>query len=177
MTAGRPNTPIEKQLLTAKGDGITPGGRRVIPKGTVAVIPGRRNKDGGVDRRYLPKVPKDLKAPGRKMWFQIWDNGPWLHPEEDQWWVETAAKRQDMIEVFRAQVEVDGLMIKNYAGADTSNPLLKEITECERIIMKCLSTLGFSPSDRARLGLAELKRQSGLADLQSRQHNRTQDAA
>jgi phage terminase small subunit len=50
----------------------------------------------------------------------------------------------------------------------TANPLLREIRDAESVIRKCLSMIGFSPTDRAKLGLAEIKVQAGIADLQSK---------
>jgi hypothetical protein len=41
--------------------------------------------------------------------------------------------------------------------------LVAEIRKCEETIRKCLSILGISPTDRARLGLAEVKKRNGTA--------------
>jgi phage terminase small subunit len=45
-------------------------------------------------------------------------------------------------------------------GQTIAHPLITEIRKCEDTIRKCLSVLGFSPADRARLGLAEAKAQT-----------------
>jgi hypothetical protein len=42
------------------------------------------------------------------------------------------------------------------------------VRDAEATIRKCLSLLGFSPSDRARLGIAEIQRQTGLMELQKK---------
>lgn len=170
--AGRPKTPIEKQALAARGDGRTPGGRRVTQPGTVVVIPGRTGlkKEPAFDHSCLPKPPPGLKKEGKKIWFELWDNGPWLHPFEDHHLVAIIAKNYDLIAAFEKKIDETGLILSGggYNGQDVANPLLKEIKSCEQVIMTCFSKLGFSPSDRARLGLAEIKRQSGLQDLQNR---------
>lgn len=170
MTAGRPTIPIEKQAILAKGDGIKPGGRRVSPPGTVVVVQGRVEKKPAFPHAELPKTPANLGKRGKIEWFAIWDNGPWLHPAEDYRWVSLVAENYDRIEAFEAKIKETGLILHagGYNGQDVANPLLKEIKSCEQVIMKALSMLGFSPTDRARLGLAEIKRQSGLQDLQNR---------
>lgn len=168
MTSGRLKTPIEKQAILAKGDNVTPGGRRISPPGTVVVVPGRPGRVA-FDHRTLPKMPASLSKRGKKEWFAIWDNGPWLHPDEDYRWVEMICQAYDEIEKFDEQIAKDGMVVQGYKNdMMVAHPLIKEKRECQRVIIKCLSILGFSPTDRARLGLAELKRQTGLADLQNR---------
>jgi len=173
MTAGRPKVPLERIALTTKGDGRTAGNRRLVPKGQVIVVPGRTGtnlkKPPAFDHRCLPKMPAGLGKPGKKAWFEVWDNGPWLHPFEDHHLVAIVAKNYDLINAFELKIEETGLILSGggYNGQDVANPLLKEIKSCEQVILTCLSKLGFSPSDRARLGLAEIKRQSGLQGLQN----------
>jgi P27 family predicted phage terminase small subunit len=91
-----------------------------------------------------------------------------LHPAEDYHWIEMISRAYDDIAQFREEIEKTGLIVKGYAGQMTANPLLREIREAESVIRKCLSQIGFSPTDRARLGLAEVKRQTGMADLQAK---------
>ncbi len=172
MTAGRPTIPIEKQAILAKGDGIKPGGRRVVPKGSVVVVQGNVGKLPAFPHDELPEMPANLGRRGKIMWFRIWDNGPWLHPYEDVWWVETAATAADEIEAYDKVIAKQGLTVPGYASESqiVANPLIKEKRAAQSQIVKCLSMLGFSPTDRARLGLAEIKRQSGLQDLQNRTH-------
>jgi P27 family predicted phage terminase small subunit len=106
---------------------------------------------------------------GLTEWNNIWKAGQvWLHPTEDYHWVEMIARAYNDIVQFRKKIEEDGLIVKGYAGQLTAHPLLREIREAEAVIRKCLSILGFSPTDRARLGLAEIKRQSKIMDLQNR---------
>ncbi len=160
MPAGRPRKPIERQLADSRGDGQRPGGHRPaaelvhIPRGNAAV----------------PDPPDGLKDRGELEWRKVWEAGAvWLHPASDYHWVEQIAFAYDNIEVMRTEVEKVGLIVKGYAGQQTANPLLHEISDQQATIRKCLSMLGFSPTDRAKLGLAELKVRTGLQDLQERQ--------
>jgi P27 family predicted phage terminase small subunit len=59
---------------------------------------------------------------------------------------------------------------KGYAYA---NPLVGMITNLENEIFKMLSSLGLSPSDRSKLGIAEVKKQSVLDQLIARRNQRS----
>jgi P27 family predicted phage terminase small subunit len=158
--------PLERQIESARGDGQRPGGHRI--KGDL--VP---TNQGRVVRLPPPPAPLDLKERGQTEWDKIWSAGEvWLHPNEDYHWVEQIAHAYDDIDAFRDEIKRTGLIIKGYAGQQVANPLLKEIRDAENVIRKCLSILGFSPTDRARLGLAEIKVQSGLAELQTRINNK-----
>lgn len=110
-------------------------------------------------------MPRGLQTRGRREWIKIWDAGPWLNPDHDYAWVEQIARAYDDMAIFRRQVEKDGLVVKGYAGQVVAHPLLAEIRKCEETIRKCLSILGYSPTDRARLGLAEVKKETALQEF------------
>ncbi len=50
--------------------------------------------------------------------------------------------------------------------------LYKQLNDLERLITSNLGLLGFTPSDRTRLGLAEVKAQSKLEELMARKDKR-----
>lgn len=162
MPAGRPPKPIERQIADARGDGLRPGGHKPsVPSTAISRYSGTVS---------VPEPPEGLKERGSAEWGKIWNAGKaWLHPAEDYHWVEQISRAYDDIAGFRAEVEKTGLIVKGYAGQQTANPLLREIDAQQATIRKCLSQLGFSPTDRAKLGLAEIKVRSGLQDLQNRQ--------
>jgi P27 family predicted phage terminase small subunit len=114
----------------------------------------------------VPLLPVGLGDRGEKEWYQLWEYGRWLHPQEDYHWVEMLARAYDEIELYRKTIAEDGLISYDVNGKVQANPLIAEVRKAESVIMKCLSQLGFSPTDRARLGIAEVKRQTGLAKLQ-----------
>jgi P27 family predicted phage terminase small subunit len=155
--------PLERQKESMRGDGLRPGGHR--PSKDLAIIPDQNYR---VQRFQPPPPPADLRERGTAEWVKIWQAGSrWLHPEEDYHWIEQISHAYDDISAFREEIERTGLIVKGYAGQLTANPLLREIRDAENVIRKCLSVLGFSPTDRARLGLAEIKVQSGLQSLQN----------
>jgi hypothetical protein len=57
----------------------------------------------------------------------------------------------------------------NYWRSDpTDKNLLMRLSEIERSIASNLGQMGFTPSDRSRLGLAEIKAKSKLQELLDR---------
>jgi hypothetical protein len=56
--------------------------------------------------------------------------------------------------------------------AEGENEDRKALRMLERAIVENLSLLGFSPTDRSRLGVAEVKKQTKLEELLSRKSQR-----
>ena len=146
--------PIERARAKARGDGRTPGKREIQPVQFEII-----------KREDAPPMPRGLGTRGRSEWCKIWDAGPWLNPSQDYPWVEQIARAYDEITAYRKTIEKDGLVQKGSMGQPIAHPLIAEVRKCEATIRQCLSIIGYSPTDRARLGLAEIKRQTALEDL------------
>jgi P27 family predicted phage terminase small subunit len=101
------------------------------------------------------------------MWDKIWSAGHWLH-EEDEHLVTMLALAQDELEAYQAQIKTDGLMVRGAAGGVVAHGLIREVRQTRAQIIKILSMLGFSPSDRMRLGIQEVKRANALLDLKAK---------
>jgi P27 family predicted phage terminase small subunit len=158
MPRGRPPKPIERARVTAR-DSTHKADGRPLP-----VIQGTIVKDV-----VVPDPPSELGGRGTTEWAAIWEAGrAWLAPAQDYRWVEMICHAYDDIEGFRARVKRDGLIAKGSQGQVIAHPLIAEIRRAEASIQKCLSVLGFSPSDRARLGLAEIKARSKLQDMMAK---------
>jgi P27 family predicted phage terminase small subunit len=119
-----------------------------------------------------PEPPEGLGVRGQLEWDKIWAQGFWMQPEADYHWVLIIAQAYDEIAAFREQIAVDGLVVTGYNDQMVAHPLIKAIDAKTALIMKCLSTLGFSPSDRARLNIQEAQARSALLDLQARMRDR-----
>lgn len=148
----RRKTPIER-MAAKSPDGKTPGKRNLpVP---VQVRP----------ERSVPVPASDFSGRGVEEWEKVWEAGFWLKRDQDYHWVEMIARAYSDIEVFRARVETDGLVVTGYNNQVVAHPLIKEIRAAEATIQKCLSILGFSPTDRARLNLADLKVKNELQKM------------
>jgi len=148
------NKPLEQISATARDATHKADGRPLV------ITEYRKNA-----RPVLPAKPRGIGTRGRKEWQKIWEAGHWLHDDQDYAWVEQIVRAYDDIDTFRAVVAEDGLVVKGSLGQPVAHPLVAEIRKCEMTIRQCLSVLGFSPTDRARLGLAEAKAQSALQEL------------
>lgn len=151
---GRRKEPIEKMATRAKGDGKTLGGREVAVAARSVPV-----------RTGVPDPPVVFSGRGASEWENIWRAGFWLKDDQDYHWIEMICRAYQDIAIFRQQVEEDGLVVTGYAGQMTAHPLIKEIRDCEKTIQKCLSVLGFSPTDRAKLAINTQKAQSALQDM------------
>ena len=157
MGAGRPPKPLELKRLSVKGDGRTPGNRKMEePKMVIQRV------------EEVPEPPANLEATGLVEWAKVWTAGHWLLPEQDYHWVAAIASAYDEIDHYRARIEADGLIQRGSMGQVIAHPLISEVRKCQALIMKCLSEIGFSPSARAKLNLAEVERSNGLADLMAK---------
>lgn len=116
----------------------------------------------------IPVCPDILGERGVTEWEKIWSAGFWLSADQDYHWVSMIATAYDEIEKYRWEIAAEGLTVQGIHGTMIAHPLIAEIRKAQATIMKALSTLGFSPTDRARLGLAEVKRKTALADLNDR---------
>lgn len=162
---GRRAEPIERMRQKARGDGKTPGGRDVVKSNPTLAV-----HDGPI-----PPAPRGIKRRGRLEWRKIWEAGFWLNPDQDYHWAEMIARAYDDIDQFRKRVEADGLVQEGSLGQPVAHPLIAEIRKAEATIRQCLSVLGFSPTDRARLGIMEAKARKeieGVKDLIRRQAER-----
>lgn len=155
VTVGRRKTPLER-MAARSPDGKTPGHRN-LP------VPVKPKAD-----RSVPECAVPLSGRALEEWEKVWTAGFWLKRDQDYPWVEMIARAYSDIDAFRARIEVDGLIVTGYAGQVAAHPLIAEIRKCEATIQKCLSILGFSPTDRARLAITEAKAQNAVLEFLQR---------
>lgn len=146
MTAGRPSKPIEqKRLLGNPGKRAMPSNAQLIPMATETPVPSR-----------------PLLKYGQQLWDKVWDAGVnWISPNTD---IELLLMTCEMID------ERSDLRTKVMATDDST--MRKGLRDLDRQLVTNLSLMGFSPSDRSRLGVAEVKAQSKLEELMERKASR-----
>jgi P27 family predicted phage terminase small subunit len=149
-----PAKPVPIEIMQARStNGKTLGGRDLEVRDV-----------GKMAKVEPPPLPDGIGERGSLEWQKIWTAGRWLWPDQDYHWVEMIARAYDDIQVFRD--EIDGqLTVEGYNGQTVAHPLIAEIRKLEATITKCLSQIGFSPTDRARLKLTEAKGEKAARDL------------
>lgn len=138
---GRPPKPIEQKRLTGN-----PGKRALPDKSLVQII---ERADG------IPEPGRPLLKYGRELWDKVWEAGiNWISPTTD---MELLLMTCELVD------ERWNLRIKVMQNDDSK--MRRGLRELDRLIIGNLSLLGFTPSDRSRLGVAEVKAQSKFQQL------------
>lgn len=157
MPAGRPRKPVEQKRALGN-----PGGR-ALPEPVVQLA----------ESATVPPAPSTLGPAGRIVWERLWTAGrAWLSVETDLDIVTRLAEAHDERDAMRDQIAGDGYMVTGSMGQPRPHPLLAYLRALEAQMTKYESLCGFTPSDRSRLGYAEVKRASKLDELMARRANR-----
>ena len=130
-----------------------------------------KRKQGNLGKAALPKlgalpsIPGGYIEPFRSLEFagkQLWDSAlttgeQWIARNLDTHLLMMTCEQLDRREEIRALI------------VETQDwHLFKQLNDLERLISSNLGLLGFTPSDRTRLGLAEVKATSKLQELLKR---------
>ncbi len=145
MTAGRPAKPIEQKRKLGNP------GKRAMPSDAIELEPVKE----------IPEPPRPLLKYGRDFWDRTWQMGrTWISQDSDMELLLITCELIDERWNLRAQTMQEEDPRRRRALASVTAQLVTN-----------LSLLGFSPSDRARLGVAEVKAQSKLEELMQRRNS------
>jgi len=161
---GRPAKPTEvKRLLGNPGKVRLPD----------APMPGQ-----GIDVDGSIPEPPLLGPDGLDLWDSIWSSGTnWLSPHSDIQMVKMMCQAYDESEEIRRGIAI-GEIKRFYVlanGQTVTHPLVNQLKDLRIQVTSWLSALGFSPTDRAKLGLAEVRQNDPLDELQRRRESRRQE--
>jgi hypothetical protein len=138
---GRPPKPIEQKRLLGNP------GKRALPNQNEIILMTQND--------WMPEPPRPLLKYGQELWDRIWGMGAtWVSDKTD---LELLMMTCEMVD------ERWNLRVKVMQSDD--HRLRRGLRELDRQIVSNLSLLGFTPSDRARLGVAEIKARSKLQEL------------
>lgn len=159
--AGRPPKPVEIKRATGNP------GHRPLPD---APAPGT-----GLRNASQIPTPPPLGADGLEMWDHVWRAGrTWLSPDSDVTIVTYLCQAQDEMEEIRRSISLGDIprfyQLPN--GSLVSHPLITQLKDLRSQMTAWLAALGFSPADRARLGIAEVRVRDELDELQRRREER-----
>jgi len=144
-----PPKPIEqKRLLGNPGKRAMPG-----EESTITLFSGK----------VEPLFP--LGEAGQKLWDSVFNDGElWISPRTDVAWLQVVCELLDRREVLKQEWMAD----------PADRKLNMSLLETEKLLQSGLGLLGFTPTDRSRLGVAEVKAKSKLEELMERRANREQ---
>ena len=150
----RPPAPMEHHRRVGRANGRKKADGRPLPdpSNVVALPPA----DG------VPDFPAGLGLDGQRLWTRAWNAAlTWIAPGTDAEQIEEAAHLADDVAAARKRYRAT----TDPADARALVALSKQMTEA-------LSALGFNPTARARLGVAEVKRVSALEQLVQQRQSR-----
>lgn len=110
----------------------------------------------------IPAPPERLGPRGREFWAKAFEGGNWLWGEIDGTLLELAGSLLDEREELSEQVQ----------NKPDDTRLRAALRQLDKQLVSTLAHLGFTPSDRARLGLVRVKQQSKLEEMMAARHNR-----
>ncbi len=139
---GRPPKPTEQKRRTGNP------GRRKLPSTEVAIV-------GQVN---VPSPVRPLGSNGLAFWERVWSVGfAWISPQTDIELLQMVCEQIDERQALRVKVLRDGDWRDRTA-----------LRALDAQVLDCLSLLGFTPVDRARLGFVEVKIQNELDSYRER---------
>jgi len=110
----------------------------------------------------IPSPLRPLELSGKSLWDRIWQGGQlWISNRTDIELVQLVCEQLDERDLLRAFV-LDNMEAWHERAA---------LRQLEKDIASNLGQLGFSPAERTRLGLAEVKRQSKLEELMAKRND------
>lgn len=138
-----PAKPIEQKRLLGNP------GKRAMPKAdSTLALPG-----GWVEPL------RELQEDGQQLWDSVFKYGElWVSSRTDIHLLQMTCEQLDRRAMLNQLLPMD----------PTDKNVLMRLAELEKLITSNLGLLGFTPSDRSRLGLAEIKAKSKLQELMDR---------
>ena len=108
---------------------------------------------------------RPLGDAGQQLWHEVFEvGGLWISSRTDIHLLQMVCELFDRREILREEFLAD----------PTERKVNMSLLETEKLIQSSLSLLGFTPSDRSRLGLAEVKAKSKLEELMDRRATRSE---
>ena len=145
---GRPSKPTELKRLLGN-----PGQRPLPDLNNITHLPMARE---------IPPAPEGLSVEGINLWDKAWSMAiTWLSPDSDISSVKNAAFLADANEAAR----------NKYMTTLEANDG-RAFVQINKAFSDALSSLGFDPVSRSRLGVAEVRAATSIDKLLERRHNR-----
>lgn len=143
---GRPPIPTEIKRLRGRTANTDSGGRPLPKLAEVVTLPMAEG---------VPLLPSGIESDGAELWKRIWQDGlTWISPQSD------------MAAAVEACNVADDLAVARRRYRATSDPKdAAALVALGKRFDDALSVLGFNPTARSRLGVAEVKRASALQTL------------
>lgn len=149
---GPPPQPIErKRRLGNPGHESLPAPETMLPAPRAADPHGN-----------LPAAPDSLGDTGASVWRQALALGDRWIAATDLRLLTRYCEALDEREELQALVAANGLLTTGSQGQDVIHPAYKALKDLDKDLTKYEGLLGFTPADRTRIGVAEVREVSAL---------------
>ena len=139
---GRPPKPVEQKRRAGNP------GKRPLPETTIAIP----------TSPVAPVPHRPLGPAAQQFWERVWSVGfTWISPQMDTELLQMVAEQIDERVALRMRV------LKQNDWRDRA-----ALRSLDAQVLDCLSLLGFTPVDRARLGFVEVKIKNELEEFRKR---------
>lgn len=116
-------------------------------------------------------VPAHLGPEGRRMYERVTAGAVWL-AESDSPTLELLCEKVDRLAGFRRLLAESSAVLYTDKGYAYAHPVVGMISTTENEISKLFSALGLTPTDRTRMGLAEVKARNAFEEMLAKHANR-----
>jgi hypothetical protein len=141
-----PNPPKPTEIKRRTGN----PGKRPLPKPAKVIALPMADE--------VPEPPRPLGSEGRKLWDRIWTAGAT--------WISPASDLEHVIMLCETMDERTALRVTVLRGGDWRDRVA--LRQIDHQLVTLLSALAFNPTERSRLGLAEVKARTRLEELRAR---------
>lgn len=155
MTVGRPPVPTERKRKLGNP------GKRALPalEGVVTMTP------------VAAAVPAHLGEAGADLWRHVTASAVWL-AETDKPTLALLCEKVDRREDFRERLDRDEPVLYTDKGYAYAHPLVGMLSTIETEIAKLFGAIGLTPTDRTRMGLAEVKAKNAFEEMMAKRRER-----
>lgn len=155
-SVGRPPKPAEQKRRLGNP------GRRALP-----------DRDAVAPLSPLSAVlPPDLGEDGLSLWQSVSQAASaWLAPSDAPTLL-MLCELYDRRAMLKGHLDTDGPLIMRPDGHMVANPIVQMLATTEKQIVDLASSLGLTPADRTRMGLAEVKAQNAFEEMLAKRQQR-----
>jgi P27 family predicted phage terminase small subunit len=151
---GRPRIPNERKRKLGNP------GKRPLPMVIAALPP--------LSTPTIQDAPSSLGEAGRALWVRVAQHARTWVSESDLEALRLLAEAADRRAELMARLANDGWVLYTDKGYAYQHPLAGLLQQTETEMRRWMATLGLTPSDRSKLGVAEVKARSALEELAAR---------
>ena len=122
--------------------------------------------------RFSAEPPAHLSEVGCELWREVLNLAPWIANTDGTILLELCEK-MELKKQIQDQLKPEQFILFTDKGYAYQNPLFGMLSTVQGDIVKNLSLLGLTPSDRSKLGVAEVKARGKLEELLQQKQNAT----